>query len=95
MATSSCSISAPNMAAPDFTDVMSTPPLPPTPPRPVPPTAPRPVAPTAPVQNPGIELPKPAEMPALNKEVNTPTNNTPNAIPDFSQFEGESYNINK
>jgi len=54
-----------------------------------------PVAPTAPVQNPGIELPKPAEMPALNKEVNTPTNNTPNAIPDFSQFEGESYNINK
>lgn len=46
-----------------------------------------------PVQNPGIELPKPAEMPILNKEVNEPVNSIPNAIPDFSQFEGESYEL--
>ena len=52
-----------------------------------------PVTPT-PVQNMDIELPKPAEMPMLNKEVNEPVvNNEPTAIPDFSQFEGESYNI--
>lgn len=59
-----------------------------------PPVAPvTPVTPT-PVQNPNIELPKPAEMPILNKEVNEPVVNTePTAIPDFSQFEGESYDI--
>ena len=48
-----------------------------------------------PVQNPGIELPKPAEMPALNKDVtlDSAINKEPVAVPDFSQFEGESYNI--
>ena len=37
----------------------------------------------APVVNPGIELPKPAEMPIQNKEVNNTVDNKPAAIPDF------------
>jgi len=62
----------------------------PTPVAPVTPVAPANPIPQA---NPGIELPKPAEMPILNKEVKEPVNPTPNVVPDFSQFEGESYDI--
>jgi len=41
---------------------------------------------------PDIELPKPAEMPKLNDDVNSEPVK-PIAVPDFSNFEGESYDI--
>ncbi len=44
--------------------------------------------------NPNIELPKPAEMPVLKENINSnPVNNPTQSVPDFSQFEGESYNL--
>ena len=51
--------------------------------------APKPINPM-----PNIDLPKPAEMPMLKQEVKTePVNNPTTIVPDFSQFEGESYDI--
>lgn len=44
---------------------------------------------------PKIELPKPAEMPALKEEKIEPKVPDIRNIPDFSNFEGETYNINK
>lgn len=57
-----------------------------------------PVAPVSttnsePVVNPVIDLPKPAEMPALKETPQNKVNEMSTTIPDFSQFEGESYDI--
>ena len=50
---------------------------------------PRPVNPM-----PNIDLPKPAEMPMLKQEAKPElVNNPTTVVPDFSQFEGESYDI--
>lgn len=46
----------------------------------------------APMPHPSIELPKPAEMPILKDNSNEMPKAEPN-VPDFSQFEGESYNL--
>lgn len=43
--------------------------------------------------NPGIVLPEGSEMPTLNKPANAVVENEAKVVPDFSQFEGESYNL--
>lgn len=50
------------------------------------------VTPVAPMPHPSIELPKPAEMPILKDNSNEMPKAEPN-VPDFSQFEGESYTL--